>query len=165
MFNDPPYHTVVRKLLAGAFTPRKLAEMERLIENIVDRLLDDLEETAMRHGEVDFLAEFAKRLPTEIISFMLGIPQEHRSKLRAFSLAILGALDPVISDERMKAGNDAVSEFSEILKDIIKHRRNNPDDARQGEVLDALIFGEHEGSLPEPGRTGAELYLSAECGP
>ena len=44
IFNDPPYHTVVRKLIAGAFTPRKLAEMEKLIEQIVDRLLDQVEE-------------------------------------------------------------------------------------------------------------------------
>ena len=39
VFNDPPYHTTLRKLLAHAFTPRKLAEMEPLIENIVDSLL------------------------------------------------------------------------------------------------------------------------------
>ena len=40
IFNDPPYHTVVRKLIAGAFTPRKLAEMEPVIAGIVARLLD-----------------------------------------------------------------------------------------------------------------------------
>ena len=39
IFNDPPYHTVVRKLISGAFTPRKLAEFEPLIDQIVDRLL------------------------------------------------------------------------------------------------------------------------------
>ena len=43
IFNDPPYHTTVRKLLAHAFTPRKLAEMEPLIGRIVDTLLDDLD--------------------------------------------------------------------------------------------------------------------------
>src|SRR6188508_2655244 len=44
LFNDPPYHTVVRKLLAFGFTPRKLGEMQPLIETIVDRLLDRVEE-------------------------------------------------------------------------------------------------------------------------
>ncbi len=39
IFNDPPYHTVVRRLISSAFTPRKLREMEPLIEGIVDRLL------------------------------------------------------------------------------------------------------------------------------
>lgn len=141
IFNDPPYHTVVRKLIAGAFTPRKLSEMEPLIEGIVDRLLDEVEEKR----ELDLIAEFGMMLPTEIISFMLGIPESYRPKLRGFSLAILGALDPVVPEDRMQAGNEAVKEFGEILSDLIDHRRANPDGAAQGEVLEALIFGEHEG--------------------
>ncbi len=141
IFNDPPYHTVVRKLLSSAFTPRKLAEMEPLIETIVEQLLDRID----RPDAFDFVSEFAMLLPTEIISFMLGVPLEHRMTLRGFSLAILGALDPVISDERLKAGNDAVAEFGALLSDLIDHRRKNPKGAGQGEVLEALIFGEFEG--------------------
>ncbi|MEM0947529.1 MAG: cytochrome P450 [Pseudomonadota bacterium] len=141
IFNDPPYHTVVRKLISGAFTPRKLAEMEPLIDGIVDRLLDEVED----RGELDLIADFGMMLPTEIISFMLGIPESYRSKLRGFSLAILGALDPVVPIDRIKAGNAAVTEFGEILSDLIDHRRAHPDGAAQGEVLEALVFGEHEG--------------------
>ena len=141
IFNDPPYHTVVRKLISGAFTPRKLAEFEPLIGDIVDRLLDRVEDL----GELDLIDDFAKVLPTEIISFMLGIPEEHRQRLRDYSIAILGALDPVVPEDRLRAGNAAVREFSEILNDLINHRRANPDGAAQGEVLEALIFGEHDG--------------------
>ena len=141
IFNDPPYHTVVRKLISGAFTPRKLAEFEPLIDQIVDRLLDRVEDL----GELDLIEDFAKVLPTEIISFMLGIPESYRARLRDYSIAILGALDPVVPEERMAAGNAAVTEFSEILDDLINHRRNNPDGAAQGEVLESLIFGEHDG--------------------
>ena len=141
IFNDPPYHTVVRKLISGAFTPRKLREMEALIETIVDDLLDTIAE----ESTIDMVADFGTILPTEIISFMLGIPKEFRQKLRGYSISILGALDPVVSNERMHAGNQAVSEFSEILNDLINYRRENPDSAQQGEVLESLIFGEHEG--------------------
>jgi cytochrome P450 len=141
IFNDPPYHTVVRKLISGAFTPRKLREMEALIETIVDDLLDTIAE----QNTIDMVADFGTILPTEIISFMLGIPKEFRQKLRGYSISILGALDPVVSNERMHAGNQAVSEFSEILNDLINYRRENPDSAQQGEVLESLIFGEHEG--------------------
>ena len=141
IFNDPPYHTVVRKLISGAFTPRKLREMEPLIETIVDDLLDTIAE----QNTIDMVADFGTILPTEIISFMLGIPKEFRQKLRGYSISILGALDPVVSNERMHAGNQAVSEFSEILNDLINYRRENPDSAQQGEVLESLIFGEHEG--------------------
>lgn len=141
IFNDPPYHTTVRKLLAHAFTNKKLAEMEPLIENVVDTLLDELQELE----DADFVSAFAMRLPTEVISFMLGVPAEHRHKLRGFSLAILGALDPVVSPERLDAGNDAVHEFGQLLDELINHRRSHPEGAGQGEVLEALIFGEFEG--------------------
>ncbi|WP_146346074.1 cytochrome P450 [Falsiphaeobacter marinintestinus] len=141
IFRDPPYHTVVRKLIAGAFTPRKLAEMESRIEGIVDGLLDRVDDM----GELDLISDFATILPTEIISFMLGIPEEYREKLRGYSLAILGALDPIVPPDRMAAGNAAVVEFSKILGDLIDHRRRNPDGAAEGEVLESLIFGEHDG--------------------
>ncbi|MBS0125878.1 cytochrome P450 [Thetidibacter halocola] len=141
VFNDPPRHTVVRKLISGAFTPRKLTEFESLIEGIVDRLLDQVEDM----GRLDLIDDFAKVLPTEIISVMLGIPQEFRARLRGYSLAILGALDPVVTPERLEAGNRAVEEFGAILSGLIDHRRANPDGGGQGEVLEALIFGEHEG--------------------
>lgn len=141
VFNDPPYHTTVRKLISGAFTPRKLAEFEPLIDGIVDRLLDRVEDLRT----LDLIDDFAKVLPTEIISFMLGIPESYRDRLRGYSFAILGALDPVAPAARLAAGNAAVTEFAEILDALITHRRANPDGAGQGEVLDALIFGTHDG--------------------
>ncbi len=141
VFNDPPYHTLVRKLIAEAFTPRKLAEFEPLIVRIVDALLDRLADM----GTFDVIDDFAKILPTEIISFMLGIPESHRAQLRGYSLAILGALDPVVSPERLEAGNTAVSEFAALLDELITHRRAHPEAATQGEVLEALIFGQHDG--------------------
>src|SRR5881227_4030920 len=49
VFNDPPYHTRVRKLLAPAFTPRALSRLQPQIEALVDRLLDH----AAERGEVD----------------------------------------------------------------------------------------------------------------
>ena len=142
IFNDPPYHTTVRKLLSVAFTPRKLKEMEPLISSVVDNLLDRMEDDC----EFDLITAFSMALPTEIISFMLGIPEEHRHLLRPYSLAILGALDPVVSAERVQAGNNAVADFGALLEELIKDRRRKGDETGgQGEVLAALIFGEAEG--------------------
>lgn len=141
IFNDPPYHTIVRRLLASAFTPRKLAELEPLVQQIVDRLLDRMEDM----GDLDIIPEFAMQLPTELISYMLGVPEQHRHKLRGYSLAILGSLDPVVPKERLDAGNAAVAEFGALLDDLIEHRRANPGGGGQGEVLESLIFGEVDG--------------------
>lgn len=142
LFNDPPYHTIVRKLLSVAFTPRKLREMEPLIVTVVDGLLDRLED----QPEFDLIPAYAMALPTEIISFMLGIPEQHRQLLRQYSQKILGALDPVVSEDRLKAGHDAVAEFGALLTDIIADRRRKADQTgTQGEVLAGLIFGAVDG--------------------
>lgn len=153
IFNDPPYHTVVRKLISSAFTPRKLKEMERAIERIVSRLLDRVEDL----GELDVIADFGMMLPTEIISIMLGVPEAYRTQLRGYSTAILGALDPVVPQDRLDAGNRAVEEFGAVLSDLIDHRRAKPDAGGEGEVLESLIFGEHDG------RTLSQEELVQNC--
>ena len=141
VFNDPPYHTVVRKLLSAGFNSRKLAEMEPLIIKIVNGLLDRLEDLS----EFDLVKEYAMALPTEIISFMLGIPVEHRHKLRQYSLNILGALDPVVSQERLDEGNFSVEEFGEVLSQIVDRRRSEQTPKSDGEILMSLILGDVNG--------------------
>ena len=141
VFNDPPYHTVVRKLLASAFTPRKLKEMEPLISGVVEKLLDRLE----GKSEIDIISAYASAVPTEIISFMLGIPVEHRHLLRPYSLKILGALDPVVEQARLGEGHQAVAEFGALLEELVAKRRMDQGSASDGEVLAGLIFGEVDG--------------------
>lgn len=141
VFNDPPYHTTVRKLLSSAFTPRKLKELEPLLSRVIDGLLDRLQdETAF-----DVIEDYASVLPTEIISFMLGIPEQHRHLLRPFSLKILGALDPVVAQDRLDEGHRAVEEFGALLLELIGNRKRDRSGAGEGEVLAGLIFGEVDG--------------------
>jgi len=146
VFNDPPIHTRVRKLLAGAFTPRKIAELGPLIHQVIDDLLDELAE----RETFDVLQDYALALPTAIISYMLGIPEEHRHKLHGYSNLILGALDPVVPPDKIQAGHDAVEEFGATLEELIAKRREQPESAGQGEVLAALIFGEVDGEKLTP---------------
>ena len=146
VFNDPPAHTRVRKLLAEAFTPRKIAELTPVIEGIIDRLLDRL--AAKR--SFDVVTDYALALPTEIIADMLGVPEKYRHKLHNYSNLILGALDPVVSVEKIAEGNSAVLEFGSLLDDLIRERRKIPHGGEVGEVLASLIFGEIEGERLSP---------------
>ena len=139
VFNDPPLHTRVRKLLAAAFTPRALAAMQPRIEAVVDDLLA---RNADR-GHMDLIEDFAFRLPVEVICDMLGVPAGDRAPFRRYSLAILGALEPVTGPERLAAGNEAVSEFSAYLDELVAERRKRPADDR--DVLGTLIHGEVDG--------------------
>ena len=140
VFNDPPLHTRVRKLLAPAFTPRALRALEPKFIALVDGLLDEAEV----HGTMDLIGDFASALPVEIIGDMLGVPREERGPLRGWSLAILSALEPVLSAEVERQGNDAVAEFSDYLADLITDRRRHP---RDDDVLTALILGEVDGEI------------------
>jgi cytochrome P450 len=134
VFNDPPYHTRVRKLLAPAFTPRALLALRDRIEKLVDRLLED----AAVKGQIDLIADFAAAIPVGLIGDMLGIPQDERKPLRGWSLAILGALEPVLSPQQFNTGVSAVADFKNYLTDIIADRvrsgRSDP-----AEILSKLV--------------------------
>ena len=92
VFNDPPAHTRVRRLIMGALSPRAIAGMEPDLVRLVDRLLDAL----AAKGKVDLIDDFAAAIPIEVIGNLLDVPEDEREPLRDWSLAILGALEPVI---------------------------------------------------------------------
>jgi cytochrome P450 len=134
VFNDPPVHTRVRKLLAPVFTPRALKAIEPRIEALVDRLLDN----AARSGVIDLIDDFAAAIPMQLIGDLLGVPQDERGPLRRWSLSILGALEPVLKPEQFDAGVSSVGEFKEYLARLIARRKENTDtDGR--EILSILI--------------------------
>ena len=87
VFNDPPLHTRVRKIIAGAFTPRSISDMEQPVTELVDGLLDAIE----AKGSADLVADLAAAVPVEVIGNLLAVPREERGPLREWSLAILGA--------------------------------------------------------------------------
>src|SRR5215469_6223410 len=107
VFNDPPIHTRVRRLIMGALSPRAIAAMEGDLIRLVDGLLDRLAEKR----SFDLIDDFATAIPIEVIGNLLGVPHEERDPLRDWSLAILGALEPVIGEAAFARGNDAVKDF------------------------------------------------------
>ncbi len=158
VFNDPPYHTRVRKLLAPAFTPRALRALQARIEHLVDRLLDQ----AAERGEIDLIADFAAAIPIQLIGDMLGIPQHEREPLRGWSLAILGALEPVLSREQFDTGVRAVAEFKDYLSDVIASRMRS-DASDPAEILSKLIGGSALATATEPGERLSPLELIHNC--
>jgi cytochrome P450 len=140
VFNDPPIHTRVRRLLAPAFTPRALKLLEARFETMVDDLLDEAE----ARGGMDVITQYAARLPVQIVGDMLGIPPGERGPLRDWSLAILGALEPVPTQEALDWGNRSVAEFSDYLAfHIARYRRGELSEG--GEVLGMLLADQEDG--------------------
>ena len=140
VFSDPPLHTRVRRLIAGALTPRHIAAMEQRLIERVDSLLDVIA-ARDRGAEVDLIGSFASAIPVEIIGNLLAVPNEERAPLRDWSLAILGALEPTLSSEQLERGNRAVREFVLYLEGLVERRRAEPGDP-EVDVLTRLIAGE-----------------------
>ncbi|HEX5738380.1 MAG TPA: cytochrome P450, partial [Hydrogenophaga sp.] len=140
VFNDPPLHTRVRKLIMGALTRRAIAEMEPGLVRLVDQLLDSIQ----AQGGGDLIEDFASAIPVEIIGNLLDVPHADRGPLRDWSLAILGALEPVVSAEQHARGNRSVSEMLDYLRSLVTERRRRPGDPER-DVLTRLIQGEATG--------------------
>ena len=140
VFNDPPLHTRVRRLIMGAVNQRAIARMEAQVTRLVDALLDDLAEKR----KVDFIADFAAQIPIEVIGNLLDIPKPERSPLRGWSIAILSGLEPKLTPEMFERGNRAVTDFVSFLRNLIQERRKRPGDP-ESDVLTRLIQGEKDG--------------------
>jgi len=149
VFNDPPLHTRVRRLIMGAVNQRAIARMEAQVTRLVDALLDDMAEKR----RVDFIADFAAQIPIEVIGNLLDIPKPERSPLRDWSIAILSGLEPKLTPEMLQRGNRAVTSFVDYLKGLIEQRHNHPGDP-ESDVLTRLIQGENDGER----LTETELY-------
>ncbi|MFZ1385934.1 MAG: cytochrome P450 [Thiolinea sp.] len=142
VFNDPPLHTRVRKLIAGALHPKALDNLEPGLIQCVDGLLDKMQ----GKSQVDLIEDYAMHIPIEIIGNLLGVPHDEREPLRGWSLAILGALEPKISPEVFRHGNQAVLDFLLYLEDLIERRRAEPGDPEK-DVLTRLMQGEEGEAL------------------
>jgi cytochrome P450 len=140
VFNDPPAHTRVRRLIMGALSPRAIAEMEPDLIALVDRLLDAM----AAKGQFELIGDFAAAIPIEVIGNLLDVPHDEREPLRDWSLAILGALEPVISPEATARGNAAVKDFLAYLETLVARRRALPGNPER-DVLTRLIQGEANG--------------------
>ncbi len=140
VFNDPPLHTRVRRLIMGALNQRAIKKMEQGLIQLIEELLDNIE----NQDSVDMIGDFAARIPIEVIGNLLDIPRDERNPLRGWSLAILSALEPVPDPNVLKTGNQAVNEFTDYLRILVSDRRQNPGDPAV-DVLTRLIQGEQGG--------------------
>jgi len=144
VFNDPPAHTRVRRLMMGAVNQRAIQRMQTGLQALVARLIDRMTERAADGEPVDLITDYAAAIPIEVIGNLLAMPHAERAPLRDWSLAILSALEPVPSADVLRRGNQAVTDFCTYLRDLVARRRAAPLDPDE-DVLTRLIFGEPEG--------------------
>ena len=128
---DPPDHTRLRRLVASAFSVRRMEALGGHIQSIVDSLLDRVEAEGA-DVVVDLVASFAFPLPFTVICELLGVPEDGRA---SFGHDLVELLAPTRTPEEYEQAKRASDRVVAFLHRLVSDKRADPDDA----LVSALI--------------------------
>lgn len=149
---NPPEHTRLRRLVTGAFTMRRVAELRPAIERITDELCVRMD------GDTDFVTSFAFPLPVTVIGELLGVPAKDRPMFQGLIRDWTMVLD-TFTPEVVDAADAAATVVRDYLSDLAEQRRAKPAD----DLISALVAArDSEGALTDEELvTMAALLLAA----
>ncbi|MEU3306062.1 cytochrome P450 [Nocardiopsis sp. NPDC006832] len=136
---DPPDHTRLRKLAKPAFSPRRMEDYRLVIQKIADDLID----SAVRRGGFDLMRDFAQPLPIMVISHLLGVPEEDRADFDRIGNVIGAALDGARSARQLGRIRQATADLDALLERLMVERRADP----REDVVSDLVAHFDEGAL------------------
>ena len=117
---DAPEHTAHRRIVGRLFTPRRIALLEPFVRRTAAGLLDELRDA----DRFDVVEDFSFRLPLDVISELIGIPESYRRQIHHLSDRIAVRE----SAEMTEDGNLATLELAGLLTDLVRERRASPGD-------------------------------------
>jgi cytochrome P450 len=128
-FNNAPDHSRLRKLFSQAYTPARVKALTPQIIRTAQEHLDRMAELGADGSPVDFIAEFAIKVPGDVISEMMGVPVADRAWFLPRAQAFGDALELGISPPHvLEAGDRAAIELAEFFTDLVALRRKDPQD-------------------------------------
>ncbi|MEX3651707.1 MULTISPECIES: cytochrome P450 [Mycolicibacterium] len=154
IFEDPPIHTVHRKLLSRMFTPRKINALEPKIREFCAQSLDPL----VGSGRVDFIKDFGAIMPMRVISALLGIPEDDQEMIRDHGNDQLRTE----AGKPMKAAKEGLVDGS-IFETYIDWRKDNPSDDIMTDLLNVEFTDEH-GVTRQLTREELLIYINVVAG-
>jgi cytochrome P450 len=125
--SEPPTHTRLRRLVAGAFGRGHVERMRPWVASVADRLVSDFVDRLKDGEPADLIARVAEPLPVEVIAELLGVPPADRGLLRPWSNAIVKMYEYGLSPQLQTAAEDASREFVGYLRELVEVRRREPD--------------------------------------
>jgi cytochrome P450 len=149
---DPPEQTRLRRLVSRGFTPRRVAELEPRIQRITEQYLDELD------GSFDWIADLAGRVPMDVISEMLGVPESDRAEVRRLADLLVQREDGL--RDVPPAGIEASFQLLEYYRDLVAARHRRPAD----DLTSALIAAESDGDRMTDDEVVAFLFLMVVAG-
>ena len=155
---DPPQHTLYRRLISSAFTPRNVAQIDEQVRKNAAAIVDDL----VGAGEVDFVAACSARLPMMTISEMLGVPTDQREAVAKAAEKLFSMSDDEYSslEERAEATINEMFLLANTGIELAKFRRRHPAD----DLMTSIVNAEVDGHRLTDEEIGAFLILLASAG-
>jgi unspecific monooxygenase len=135
---EPPDHTRLRRLVTAVFTPRAVAALRPVIEDLSQRTL----RSALDQGPFDLIAEYAQPYSVGVICHLLGVPQADGPQLLAWSHAIVKMYELSTPVEQQRAAEQAAADFIDYVRDIIAVRRRAPADDLITELIGVADQGD-----------------------
>ncbi|WP_040729921.1 cytochrome P450 [Nocardia tenerifensis] len=118
VMQDPPEHTDFRKLVARGFTPRQVSE----VEPVVRRFVRDRLERIAEDGGGDIVKQLFKPLPSMVVAYYLGVPEEDRARFDGWTDAVVAGSIDRAQTQALPASMEMMGYFAEL----IKRRRTDP---------------------------------------
>ena len=136
---DDPAHLRLRTLVSKGFTPRRIRELEPRVTELAVQHLDTMLQTA-GGGTVDYVAEFAGKLPMDVISELMGVPVEDRDRIRAMADGVMHREDGVndVPQSAIEASINLMMYYQQMIAD----RRKKSSDDLTTALLEAEIDGD-----------------------
>jgi cytochrome P450 len=150
---DPPLHTVHRKLMSRVFTPRRMNALEEQTRSYCAACLDPL----VGSDRFDFVKDLGAEMPMRVIGMLLGIPESDQTAVRDFADKQLRTTpgEPMRVDERAVAGD--------LFVDYIDWRAEHPSDDLMTALLNAE-FEDEKGEVRKLTRQEVLTYTSVVAG-
>jgi cytochrome P450 len=140
---DDPAHLRLRTLVSKGFTPRRIRELEPRVTELARQHLDDmLDKAGSGTGSetVDYVAEFAGKLPMDVISELMGVPLADRDRIRAMADGVMHREDGV--NDVPPSAIEASINLIVYYQAMIAERRKKPSDDLTSALLEAEIDGD-----------------------
>lgn len=137
---DDPAHLRLRTLVSKGFTPRRIRELEPRVTELTIKHLDAMLEQAGGSETVDYVEEFAGKLPMDVISELMGVPQPDRDQVRAWADGVMHREDGVT--DIPAAAIEASINLIVYYQAMIAERRKHLTDDLTSALLEAEIDGD-----------------------
>jgi cytochrome P450 len=138
LFTDPPVHTRHRRIIAEAFSPRRIRQMESSVRSIAGELIDGL----AGETEIDFVARYTMPLAITVIADALGVSRRDTMRFKSWSDTVVGRLGSFLpEDEDLVLLRDYV-EFQHYFVDLVERRRREPVDDLLSDLVRARPVGD-----------------------